>query len=144
MNDSYVNGFVERVHNGSYRGRVVVDGVVIDNVIGVYFVDKKSGDNYLWLRRDKVLEYDEKTKSYKERSARPVWEAYLKKQLDSDAVAYKGEFNFLRFRYSITGVWDRILGNDKKQRLNLFVERLPMSQQTIINGINEQKLRQQE
>jgi hypothetical protein len=35
-------------------------------------------------------------------------------------------------------VWDKILGNEK-QRLNLFVERLPMSQQTIVNSINEQK-----
>jgi hypothetical protein len=44
----------------------------------------------------------------------------------------------LRFRYSIVGVWDNILGKDK-QRLNLFVERLPMSQQTIVNRINERK-----
>lgn len=138
MND----GFVEREHGGSYRGKVVIDGVVIDNIIGVYF--KQGGDHYLWLRREKVLEYDERTSSFKERDARPRWEAYLRKQLDDDTVAYKGEFNFLRFRYSIVGVWDRVLGNDKKQRLNLFVERLPMSQQTIINGINEQKLRQQQ
>jgi hypothetical protein len=44
----------------------------------------------------------------------------------------------MRFKYSITGVWDKILGNDK-QRLNLFVERLPLTQQTIINSINESK-----
>jgi hypothetical protein len=53
-------------------------------------------------------------------------------------VAYKGEFAFMRFRFSITGVWDKVLGKDK-QRLNLFVERLPLPEQTIINSINEAK-----
>lgn len=130
-------GYIERGQNGRYGGKVNIEGVVLDGVVGVYF--KKDGDNYLWLRREKVLEYDEKTMTYKEREARPQWEAYLKKQLEDDTVAYKGEFNFLRFRFSIVGVWDRILGNDKKQRLNLYVERLPTSHQVIINAINKAK-----
>ena len=48
---------------------------------------------------------------------------------------------FLRFKYSIVGVWDNVFGKDK-QRLNLFVERLPMSEQTIINSNNERKLKE--
>lgn len=130
-------GYIERGQNGRYGGKVNIEGVVLDGVVGVYF--KKDGDSYLWLRREKVLEYDEKTMTYKEREARPQWEAYLKKQLEDDTVAYKGEFNFLRFRFSIVGVWDRILGNDKRQRLNLYVERLPTSHQVIINAINKAK-----
>ncbi|MBQ1758770.1 MAG: hypothetical protein IIZ94_03705 [Prevotella sp.] len=130
-------GYIERGQNGRYGGKVNIEGVVLDGVVGVYF--KKDGDSYLWLRREKVLEYDDKTMTYKEREARPQWEAYLKKQMDNDAVAYKGEFNFLRFRFSIVGVWDRILGNDKRQRLNLYVERLPTSHQVIINAINKAK-----
>lgn len=130
-------GYIERRQNGRYGGKVNIEGVVLDGVVGVYF--KKDGDSYLWLRREKVLEYDEKTMTYKEREARPQWEAYLKKQLEDDTVAYKGEFNFLRFRFSIVGVWDRILGNDKRQRLNLYVERLPTSHQVIINAINKAK-----
>jgi hypothetical protein len=130
-------GYIERGQNGRYGGKVNIEGVVLDGVVGVYF--KKDGDSYLWLRREKVLEYDDKTMTYKEREARPQWEAYLKKQMDNDTVAYKGEFNFLRFRFSIVGVWDRILGNDKKQRLNLYVERLPTSHQVIINAINKAK-----
>ena len=130
-------GYIERGQNGRYGGKVNIEGVVLDGVVGVYF--KKDGDSYLWLRRDKILEYDDKTMTYKEREARPQWEAYLKKQMDNDTVAYKGEFNFLRFRFSIVGVWDRILGNDKKQRLNLYVERLPTSHQVIINAINKAK-----
>lgn len=130
-------GYIERCQNGRYGGKVNIEGVVLDGVVGVYF--KKDGDSYLWLRREKVLEYDEKTMTYKEREARPQWEAYLKKQLEDDTVAYKGEFNFLRFRFSIVGVWDRILGNDKRQRLNLYVERLPTSHQVIINAINKAK-----
>ena len=135
MNDGC--GYIERGQNGRYGGKVNIEGVVLDGVVGVYF--KKDGDSYLWLRRDKVLEYDDKTMTYKEREARPQWEAYLKKQLEDDTVAYKGEFNFLRFRFSIVGVWDRILGNDKRQRLNLYVERLPTSHQNIINAINKAK-----
>lgn len=130
-------GYIERGQNGRYGGKVNIEGVVLDGVVGVYF--KKDGDSYLWLRREKVLEYDDKTMTYKEREARPQWEAYLKKQLEDDTVAYKGEFNFLRFRFSIVGVWDRILGNDKRQRLNLYVERLPTSHQVIINAINKAK-----
>lgn len=130
-------GYIERCPNGRYGGKVNIEGVVLNGVVGVYF--KKDGDSYLWLRREKVLEYDEKTMTYKEREARPQWEAYLKKQLEDDTVAYKGEFNFLRFRFSIVGVWDRILGNDKRQRLNLYVERLPTSHQVIINAINKAK-----
>lgn len=130
-------GYIERGQNGRYGGKVNIEGVVLDGVVGVYF--KKDGDSYLWLRREKVLEYDEKTMTYREREARPQWEAYLKKQLEDDTVAYKGEFNFLRFRFSIVGVWDRILGNDKRQRLNLYVERLPTSHQVIINAINKAK-----
>jgi hypothetical protein len=56
--------------------------------------------------------------------------------MDNDVVAYKGEFIFMRFKYSIVGVWDRILGKDN-QRLNLYIERLPMAQQSIINNIRD-------
>ena len=45
----------------------------------------------------------------------------------------------MRFRFKIEGVWDSVLGMDKKHRLNLFIERLHMSEQTIINSINERK-----
>jgi hypothetical protein len=102
----------------------------------VYFKD--NGENYLWIKRKKVLEYDFESQTYKEREAKPQFEAYLKKQVDGNVVAYKGEFAFMRFKFSITGVWDKVLGKDK-QRLNLFVERLPLSQQTIINSINQSR-----
>jgi hypothetical protein len=49
----------------------------------------------------------------------------------------KGQFIFLRFKYSITGVWDVVIG--EKQRINLFVERLPLKKQTLLNEINERK-----
>ena len=136
MIDDYINGYVERKQGGHYEGKLSIDGILLPYITATYFKD--DGENYLWIRRKKVLEYDFETQTYKEREARPQFEAYLKKQLDGDAVAYKGEFFFMRFKYSIIGVWDKILGNDKK-RLNLFVERLPLTQQTIINSINESK-----
>jgi hypothetical protein len=100
---------------------------------------KKDYDSYIWLKRKKVLDYNERLQCYKEREAQPNWECYLKKQSNGDTVSYKGEFSFMRFRFKIEGVWDSVLGMDKKHRLNLFVERLPMSEQTIINSINERK-----
>lgn len=137
MNDDYINGYVERKKDGTYGGSLTIEGITLQGgITAVYFKD--DGENYLWIRRKKVLEYDFESQSYKEREAKPQFEAYLKKQIDNGSVAYKGEFAFMRFKYSITGVWDKVLGNDKR-RLNLFVERLPLSQQTIINSINESR-----
>ena len=135
--EDYVNGFIERREGGRYEGRVTIDGINLGTIEAVYF--KKDEDSYLWLKRRKVLEYDDVTMTYNEREPKPKWEAYLKKQMNNDTVAYKGVFTFMRFRYSIEGVWDRILGTDTRRRLNLFVERLPMNQQTIINNINDRK-----
>lgn len=136
MTEGYINGYVQRTSGGTYDGKISIDGIILPAISAVYF--KKDGENYLWLKRKKVLDYDEKSMTYREREARPQWEAYLKKQLSEDTVAYRGEFFFMHFKYSIVGVWDSVLGMDK-QRLNLFVERLPMSQQTIINNINDLK-----
>lgn len=84
------------------------------------------------------MEFDMELGKYRTRKRTPTLECYLEKQIDGDTLAYKGTFTFLRFRYSIVGVWDKILGKDL-QRLNLYVERLPMSEQTILKGINERK-----
>lgn len=140
MND-YINGYIERQPNGQYAGKISIEGVALGTIEGIYF--KQDGDNYLWLKRRRILEYDADTQSYKEREAKPQWEAYLKKITVDDGVVYRGEFNFIHFRFSIIGLWDKILGTDSRHRLNLVVERLPMSQQTIINGINERKRNEQ-
>lgn len=139
MVEDYINGYIQRSQGGSYDGKITIEGILLPAISAVFFKD--DGESYLWLKRKNVLEYDHESQTYKEREAKPQWEAYLKKQLDGDTVAYKGEFFFMHFKYSISGVWDKVLG-DEKQRLNLFVERLPLSQQTIINSINEQKRKQ--
>ena len=136
MIDDYVNGFLERKEGGSYNGRLSIDGVDISPIEGVYF--KQEGNTYLWIKRKPIMEYDFESQTYKTRKPEPQWEAYLKKQVDGNTVAYKGEFAFLRFMYSIEGVWDSVLGKDKK-RLNFYIERLPMSRQTILNNINERR-----
>lgn len=133
----YINGFLQRENNGVYQGRLNIEGIDISPIVGVYF--KKGEDKYLWLKRKRLLEYNDKTQTYKEREANPKWEAYLKKQTENDVVSYKGEFYFLRFRFSIIGIWDKVLGTDQKRRLNLIVERMDLSEQTIINKINARK-----
>lgn len=139
MDDSYgyINGSIERKNGGRYEGSVKVQGIDLSPIEATFFKDD-NGDSYLWLKRAPIMEYDFDTQSYRTRKRKPVFEAYLKKQLDENVVAYKGEFMFMRFKFSIIGIWDTILGKEN-QRLNLFVERLPMSQQTILNDINERK-----
>lgn len=132
-NNISADGFLERKHNGAYKGIIVIDGVKMDGLEGVYFED--GGKTHLWIKRTPVLEYNPTTQTYIQRPREPRWEAYLTKQSDGVA-AYKGEFSFLHFRYSIVGVWDSNLGIEK-QRLNFYVERLPSSKQTIINKINQ-------
>lgn len=131
-----ISGYVERIPGGKYEGRISISRVDLSPIEGVYFKD--GDENYLWLKRKPLMEYDMESMSYKKRPREPRWEAYLKKVLDGDTVAYKGEFFFMHFKFSIMGVWDDVIGREK-HRLNLFVERLPMSQQTIINGINKRR-----
>jgi hypothetical protein len=137
MNDyGYTNGYIERKCGGKYEGSVSVQGIDLSPIEATFF--KSEDDSYLWLKRKPIMEYDMESQSYTTRQRRPSFEAYLKKQAENNVVAYKGEFMFMRFRFSISGVWDMVIGKDA-QRLNLFVERLPMSQQTILNDINERK-----
>ena len=137
MDSDYINGFLERRQDGRYEGRLTIDGIDLSPIQGAYF--DREGEKYLWIQRKRILEYDDETQSYMKRPARPQLESYLKKQVRDNGVAYMGELMFLKFRYRIFGIWDRILGMDKHHRLNLFVERLPNTEQTIINGINEYK-----
>lgn len=134
--NGYMNGFIERKRNGSYEGTISVHGIDLSPIEATFFKDE--GENYLWLKRKPIMEYDMETQSYSTRKRKPHFEAYLKKTVDDNVVAYKGEFMFMRFKFSIVGVWDGVLGREE-QRLNIFVERLPVSQQTILNDINERK-----
>ena len=136
MAEGYVNGYIQRNKDRSYTGNLTIGGVFLEGGIeGQYF--EKEGKKYLWLKRTMVMEYDPVTQSYFNRKREPQWEAYLEKRHEG-VVAYKGTFMFLRFKYEIYGVWDKIFGEDK-MRLNLFVERVPLKEQTIIKGINERK-----
>lgn len=134
--NGYTNGHIERKKDGRYEGEVNVEGIDLSPIVGTLF--KKDTDTYLWLRRKDLLIYDDKTEKYVNRKREPRWEAYLKKQVDGNVIAYLGEFAFMHFKFSIKGVWDSVLGHSNS-RMNFYVERLPMSKQTIINNINERK-----
>lgn len=139
--DDYVNGFVERKPGGRYEGQLSVDGVFFPSVVATYF--KKDGKNYVWIRRKDVMEYDYDSGTYRTRKAEPRWEAYMEKGVENNTVSYKGTFTFMRMRYSIEGVWDKVMGMDR-QRLNLYIERLPMNEQTILKAINERNNRNEQ
>ena len=137
IDGDYINGFIQRFPNGKYEGKLTIDGVSMDGGIeGVYF--EQDHKKYLWIKRKPIMEYDIESCQYRTRKRMPTMECYLEKQIDGNTVAYKGTFVFLRFKYSIVGVWDTILGKDLK-RLNLFVERLPLSEQTILRSICKRK-----
>ena len=128
----YINGFIERKSGGKFEGRIVIEGIDLSPISGVFF--SQDGKNYLWLRRKEILEYNYELQQYTTRKREPRWEVYLEKQLKEDgAVAYRGDFYFMRFHFSVVGVWDNVQGIDKN-RINLFVERMPMNEQMIING----------
>lgn len=131
-----ISGWVERQAGGKYEGSISIERIDLSPIEAVYFKDGE--ENYLWLKRKQLMEYDMEAQTYLTRPREPRWEAYLKKCIENDAVAYRGEFFFMHFKFSIVGVWDNVIGRDN-HRLNLFVERLPMRQQTIINGINKRK-----
>ena len=126
----YVNGFIQRRSGGKYQGDLIIDGVALDGGIDAQYFTLNH-KNYLWIKRKPIMQYDFELQQYTIRKRKPYFECYLEKQVDNNVVAYKGKFTFLRFNY-------KILGKDL-QRLNLYVERLPMKEQTILNSINERK-----
>ena len=125
----YINGFLERTHEGAYEGEISIEGISLSPIVGVFF--KESGHNYLWLRRKDLLEYDEEECVFKQRKREPQWEAYLEKMMNGSVVEYKGEFPFMRLRFAIVGVWDTVLGRER-QRWNFYIDRLPSDRQNLI------------
>ena len=132
----YNNGFIQRKAGGKYEGEIEIDGVDLSPIEGIFFKDEK-GDTYLWLKRKPMLEYNLETGEYYNKRREPMWEVYLKKQ-PKGVLSFKGEFVFFRFCYTIVAIIDSVIGKEK-QRLNFFVERKPMGEQTIINNINKRK-----
>lgn len=136
MDDSYVSGYLEKTKEGKYEGEIKVEGISLSPISGVMF--KQNGKVYLWLKRKDMLVYDHDRQTYIARKREPRWEVYLEKQLKDEAIAFRGEFVFMRFRFSIVGTWDKVLGRGKN-RINFFVERLPMNRQNIINSISKNR-----
>lgn len=136
--NGYLNGFLERKAGGRYEGKLSIEGIDLSPIEGVYF--QESGKQYLWIKRKPLIEYDYEFEKYKRRPREPRWETYLEKQIDENTVAYKGECILLHMKFSVVGTWDAVLGKEK-QRLNLYVERMPMQDQTIILNIKERNAR---
>lgn len=135
LNDDFNNGFIKRVGEGRYEGNISIEGINLSPIVGTLF--KKEDKTYLWLRRKDMLVYDDKEQRYKKRKREPRWEAYLGKTVGDNTVSFRGEFPFMRWRFSIVGVWDKVEGRDT-QRLNFYVERLPLERQDLLR-LNTQK-----
>lgn len=131
IENAYTNGHLERIAGGKYEGTIEIDGVNLSPIDGLFF--KEKGKNWLWVKRKETIEYDIKTDSYTKRRSQPFWECYLEKQMSGD-IAYIGYFIFCHFKYVIKGVFDKFMKD--VDRINFYIERLPMCEQTIINNIN--------
>lgn len=139
-NSDYINGYIQKSAEG-FTGVLRIEGIDMSPVVGTYF--KCDADMCLWLRRAPLIRYDMESGEYVKKPREPRWEVYMRRRsvsMGSDVVAYEGTFVFLHFKYRIKGVWDAVFGKDRN-RLNLFVERLPMDEQTIINGIRERNIK---
>ena len=134
--NSVEDGYIQRVGEGKYEGEIKIKGISLSPICGVMF--QEEGKNYIWLRRKDILEYDPETQTYVKRKREPQWEAYLEKQLNDNVVQYRGEFYFMRVKFSVVGIWDSVMGMDK-QRMNFFIQMLPREKQDIINMINSRK-----
>lgn len=131
ISNRFVNGYIEKTKADTYEGKIAIEGVDLSPIVGIYFKD--DGKYWLLLKRKPSLEYDIKSGTYKKYEVEPFWECYLEKQ--KKGVDYKGYFIFCHFKYELVGIYDKFMkGTD---RLNLFIERMPMEKQTIINNINQ-------
>lgn len=129
----YANGYLERKAGGLYHGDMVIEGVDVSPIVGTFFKDE--GENYLWLRRQSIFEYNLDTGEYVSKTPRPMWQVYLKEQKDKQ-IAYRGSFIFFHFKFNIVGIWDNLHKYDK---LVFFVERAAREEQSIINEINKKR-----
>lgn len=133
--NAFVDGYIEKdTKGGGYVGELKIEGIDISPIVGVYF--KTDGEYWLWLKRKPVVEYNDKTQEFVKRKPIPMMECYLKKTKEK-VIAYRGEFIFCHFCFKIIGMWD--VNMREKERLNFFVERAKMSEQKIINIINQNK-----
>lgn len=134
--NTYANGYLERKTNGGYEGEISIEGVDLSPIVGIFF--KEKGKQYLWLKRKKIVDYDHKQGIFVSRSPSPYWETYLGTN-SNQMSRYKGEFFFFHVKFNIYGIWDGI--DKKRNRMNFFIDRVPMSEQTIINNINKKNNR---
>lgn len=126
-----LNGGYIELTKGEYVGELSIDGVNISPIVGFFFKDKRT--RWLWIKRKRILEYDFENGTFANKDPKPSFETYLQKQ-SSGNVAYKGEFVFFKFKYSVVAFWD---DEKTKRKMTLSVERLPNKQQNILNKIKE-------
>lgn len=129
------DGYLQKGKNG-FEGQIIIENINLSPIEGMFFVHDRTKKEFLWLKRKPLLEYNSKEQKYDFRPREPRWEVYLEKYYGG-SIPYIGYFVFLHIKYKISGIWDKNEISKKKQRINFFIERLPISEQTIINEINK-------
>lgn len=124
------SGSIEKT-KGEYIGTLNIDGVDISPIVAYFFT--KNHIKWLWIKRRQILEYDIDNNVFTKKNPTPKFEVYMKKQQHGN-IAYKGEFVFFKFKYDIFAIWHESNG---KEKLELYVERVPKENQNILNSINK-------
>lgn len=137
MTENTNRGYLQK-EGKEYVGKIIIEDVDLSPIEGKFFIYNKDGKQYLWIKRKPILVYDYNIQRYEKRPREPRWETYLQRQ-ENESIAYVGTFIFLHFKYKIQGIWDITKNGKKTKKMNLFIERLPMQEQTIINTISERK-----
>ena len=66
MTDSdVISGWVERQAGGKYEGSISIERIDLSPIEAVYFKDGE--ENYLWLKRKPLMEYDMEAQAYRTR-----------------------------------------------------------------------------
>ena len=75
MDDDIPSGWIERRPGGKYEGRISIERIDLSPIEAVYFKD--GVDNYLWLKRKPIMEYDMEAMTYRTRPREPSCLGYV-------------------------------------------------------------------
>ena len=129
MNRPLINhGILIRTNNG-YIGEINIHGIIMD--IQATFWNKKINGCDVWIQRQKVKEFEEKTNTFRDYTPLPYFDCKADKTKKNDNVDYRGRFVFQGFIFDLVSWWE-----DKSQhQLNLAFER--SKNQVILERLKE-------
>lgn len=123
-------GYVRNTKKG-WQGEINISGVHFSSINCTFWKDDNNKP-FIWVQRNKITVFDEKSSSFHEVKPRPKFECYARytgKRYPN--VSYKGNFIFACFNYELEARWE----NKEEKVLLFFIERT--DKQPLIEKLNE-------